>query len=438
MVEERTPFSVMSDEPMLNIKAVSNATGIDPVTLRAWERRYGVPDPQRADQGYRLYSDRDVAILKWLKAKTDAGVTIKRAIAMLHSQNPQSYVEATIDTNLSSVAVPGATLEELRVNLIDVARVFDTTRAQQIIRQAFALYPLEDVCLQLLLPTLHTVGQMWEQGEISLQVEHFMTHLARQQLLGFGATMPPPWREGRVLAGCAPNDWHEIGVLMLSLFLRRRGWEVIYLGQAVGLDRLGESIETIQPTVILLTSGYLSTAVSLLDAALLVERLNHDQHDLWFFYAGTLFDKAPRLANQFPGVFAGPSLLDGLNQVDETLSQTHLPRLNDYHPVSAELQALFQRIQKVALTLTDGLTGLLLDASGDLDIASAQEKAKQQIEALLAALRFADPELLLVEANPSREVLAHHGVGPSQLDGLFGYYLDEDVVAHLRPYLERL
>ena len=74
------PFADIPDEPLLNIKAVSQATGVEPVTLRAWERRYGVPEPARSDQGYRLYSERDVAILRWLKAKVDAGVKIKQAV----------------------------------------------------------------------------------------------------------------------------------------------------------------------------------------------------------------------------------------------------------------------------------------------------------------------------------------------------------------------
>ncbi len=438
MREERAPFSIMSDEPMLNIKAVSNATGIDPVTLRAWERRYGVPDPQRADQGYRLYSERDVAILKWLKAKTDAGVTIKRAIAMLNSQNPQSYVEATVDTKIVTVALPGASLAELRVALIDTARQFDTTRAQQLIRQAFVLYPLEDVCLKLLLPSLHMIGHLWEQGEISLQVEHFATHLARQQLLAFGATMPPPWRDHRVLAGCAPNDWHEIGVLMLSLFLRRRGWEVVYLGQAVGLERLEEAIATIRPEVILLTSGYLSTSVSLLDAALLVDGLRDEGQAPWFFYGGTLFDKAPRLAHRLPGVYAGPSLLDGLNQVDGALAGTAHPILNNYRSPTTAAVLAYDALQKIALTLTDGLTGLLLDADTDLTISAAQELAKHQIEALLAAVRFEDPHLLLSDANPAKYAFSNYKIEPEQVSELISYYLDEQILSYLTLYLAKI
>ena len=52
--------------PVYNIKAVSRLVGLLPVTLRAWERRYGLPAPSRGEQGYRLYSERDLHVLRWL------------------------------------------------------------------------------------------------------------------------------------------------------------------------------------------------------------------------------------------------------------------------------------------------------------------------------------------------------------------------------------
>ena len=58
---------------------MANLVGVAPVTLRAWERRYGLPTPQRGAQGYRLYSDYDVRTLRWLKARTAEGMSISRA-----------------------------------------------------------------------------------------------------------------------------------------------------------------------------------------------------------------------------------------------------------------------------------------------------------------------------------------------------------------------
>lgn len=66
--------------PLYNIKAVVQTVDISPSTLRAWERRYNVCRPQRSDSGYRLYSDRDIAVIRWLKAQVNDGMAISQAV----------------------------------------------------------------------------------------------------------------------------------------------------------------------------------------------------------------------------------------------------------------------------------------------------------------------------------------------------------------------
>ena len=76
-------LSSYDNTPVFTIKTVVQETGIPPATLRAWERRYGVLSAGRSEGGYRLYSERDIAILRWLKRQVDAGVAISRAVALL-------------------------------------------------------------------------------------------------------------------------------------------------------------------------------------------------------------------------------------------------------------------------------------------------------------------------------------------------------------------
>ena len=68
--------------PTYNLKAVVRETGLKPDTLRAWERRYGVPTPQRTDSGHRLYSQHDIDTLKWLLDRQNEGMSISRAIEL--------------------------------------------------------------------------------------------------------------------------------------------------------------------------------------------------------------------------------------------------------------------------------------------------------------------------------------------------------------------
>src|SRR5512141_3177918 len=92
-------FDHFSNEPVFNVKAIAHQTGVAAATLRAWERRYGVPTPPRTDSGYRLYSARDVAMVRWLQSQIENGMSISQAVQLLkavESQSPSSNGVATL------------------------------------------------------------------------------------------------------------------------------------------------------------------------------------------------------------------------------------------------------------------------------------------------------------------------------------------------------
>src|SRR5579884_1558535 len=80
-----------SDVPLFNTKAVVHQTGVPAPTLRAWERRYGILSPHRGENDYRLYSERDIATVAWLRQRVESGMTISQAIALLHSLEPARH-----------------------------------------------------------------------------------------------------------------------------------------------------------------------------------------------------------------------------------------------------------------------------------------------------------------------------------------------------------
>ncbi len=92
-----SPENLLRDNstlPIFNLKAVVKETGIKPDTLRAWERRYGMPAPQRTTGGHRLYSQRDVDLLHWLLARQAEGMSISRAVEMWENREQRSVPRA--------------------------------------------------------------------------------------------------------------------------------------------------------------------------------------------------------------------------------------------------------------------------------------------------------------------------------------------------------
>jgi len=94
-----------SEEPKFTIKTVFAQTGIRPVTLRAWERRYEVLNPHRSDNRYRLYSERDVAILRWIKSRVDNDISISSAVQELRAMLKTGIFPEAIPTGPTTLPV---------------------------------------------------------------------------------------------------------------------------------------------------------------------------------------------------------------------------------------------------------------------------------------------------------------------------------------------
>jgi DNA-binding transcriptional MerR regulator len=236
--------------PKYNVKAVSNLVGIPPVTLRAWERRYGLPTPQRGARGYRLYSEYDVRTLRWLKAQIETGLSISRAAQHLADLRQQGNDPALTLRREVASQLPASTAN-LSQRCIEAWVLLDAETAAETLRLAFSLYSIEKVLLEVIRPAMVEIGDRWHRGETPVAVEHFATQFCLRHLQSMVSAAGAPSRPGLIVAACAPGELHEIGLLMLVVMLRWRGWDVMYLGPNLKLERLDESVGPLRPRVLL-------------------------------------------------------------------------------------------------------------------------------------------------------------------------------------------
>ncbi|MEM7677985.1 MAG: MerR family transcriptional regulator, partial [Myxococcota bacterium] len=87
----------MSDTPKYRIQAVAEATGVPTATLRAWERRYGVPAPKRAGNQYRLYSEEDISLIRRMAMLCRQGTAPSQAAKIVMAETPRTPVIDTGD-----------------------------------------------------------------------------------------------------------------------------------------------------------------------------------------------------------------------------------------------------------------------------------------------------------------------------------------------------
>jgi len=304
-----------------NIKVVTRATGLNAATIRTWERRYGLPNPHRSDGGHRQYSQQDIDTLKWLLARQAEGLSIRHA-----AERWQTLVDLAISPFSESISEPTQTkaamaeassspqLDELRQRWTDAALTFNRQASEQLLTQAFARFPPEVVCTDLLQKSMAQIGQRWAQGEITVQQEHFASALAVRRLDGLIAATPQPEAAERIVIGCAPGDHHIFSPLLLTYLLLCKGWDVYYLGANVPVVAMAQTIRQIRPHLVILAAQQLHTAATLLDMARVLT-----QEKVWVGYGGSIFNQLPALQASIPGIFLGRSLQDAVENVKHLL-----------------------------------------------------------------------------------------------------------------------
>ncbi|MGP4077003.1 MerR family transcriptional regulator [Halobacillus sp. K22] len=222
-----------------NIKAVSQMVGIQPGTLRAWERRYQMIRPSRNEAGHRLYSDEHIKILKWLMEKVDKGFTISQAVSLLESN--ESAVNVSSNTESSNQ------LEILGDDLLNALLSFEESEAQQKLDHAFSLFTPETVAIDIIGPLLVKIGDLWEESRITSAHEHFASHFLRSRMGMMLLSIPTDAMLPKALLVCGPNERHELGLLIFALFMKRKGYDVIYLGQSIAGGDIDIVIDEIEP-----------------------------------------------------------------------------------------------------------------------------------------------------------------------------------------------
>lgn len=229
-------------ERTYRIHIAAELSGVRVELIRAWERRYGVLTPQRTPAGYRVYTDRDVALLKRLKKLTDEGVAISEAAKLL----PQLRAELGAQAPAFTGSGHGANLDAWLEAALAAAGAYDQPRVSAVVDEVLAALPPLRAFDDVLAPLQREVGERWHAGQLTVAQEHLVTQVVRARLVSLLHAAPNGGRKHAVLA-CFPDEEHELGLLGVALRLRHSGVRVTLLGQRMPAVDLGRAVAELQP-----------------------------------------------------------------------------------------------------------------------------------------------------------------------------------------------
>jgi DNA-binding transcriptional MerR regulator len=224
----------------LRIGELSRRTGVPEATLRAWERRYGLLEPDRSPGGFRLYAEEDVDRVGAMQAHLGRGVAAADA-ARLALEGARRGGDAPPAQALAADLL--AALEEL-----------DDVAAQAVLDRVFSLLSVEGAVRDVLLPAMAGIAAGWEDDDAVIAREHFATNLVRSRLLGLARG----WDLGggpRALLACAPEELHDLGLIAFGLALRERGWRITYLGASTPMGTIAEAAALVDPALVAVSAS---------------------------------------------------------------------------------------------------------------------------------------------------------------------------------------
>ncbi len=289
------------------IGTVSQVTGVNSVTLRAWERRYGLIKPTRTDSGHRLYSDEDVQHIQQILNLLEQGIAISRVKEALNiAKQPPTPSNAHQHW------------EQYQEQMLQGVNSFDEGVLDAVYNEAMSLYPVDVVTKQLLLPLLEKLGQRWAQVSTGVAEEHFFSVFMRNKL---GARFHHRNQQNqgpRLIAACLPGEYHEFGLLLFSLAAHSRGYRIVLLGADMPLNQLSEVVHRSNSQGIVL-SGSIKTDYPALQADL--KKLVQDsQVPVWL--GGKTLETSHQLIEQAGVKIIGDDLSAGLNAIQQILPTT--------------------------------------------------------------------------------------------------------------------
>lgn len=238
---------------MYSIRHAAALAGLPVATLRAWERRYGVVQPGRSDAGYRIYDDRDVELLRAMKALVTAGWSPR--LAAEHLQALPDGLGTAVTPGASPAGRPGLIAVDA---LCAAGAAQDAHAAERALDATRALGGIEAAVDDWLMPALRLLGSGWEDGRVDVAGEHLVSAVVQRRLGAALDVAGPATGAPRVLAGLAQGSRHELGILAFAVVLRRVGLDVAYLGADVPADSWVAATRSHHPDAVVLAAPMLS------------------------------------------------------------------------------------------------------------------------------------------------------------------------------------
>ena len=216
-----------------SIKNLENLSGIKAHTLRIWEKRYNLLEPERTDTNIRRYSLDSLRKLLNITLLYNHGFKISKIASLETSEIPKLVRSIALKANSEQVSINAFKLAMINFDY----ELFDTNYEEILQHHNF-----EYLFMNIFMPLMKELGILWQTGAISPSHEHFITNLVKQKIHLQTEYLQKNKFEQKnhpiFVLFLPENEIHELGILYLNYLILSKGHRTIFLGQSLQTSSL--------------------------------------------------------------------------------------------------------------------------------------------------------------------------------------------------------
>jgi DNA-binding transcriptional MerR regulator len=224
-----------------SIKNLEHLSGIKAHTIRIWEKRYNLFEPERTNTNIRLYNLENLQKLLNVTLLYNNGYKISK-IALL---NPQEISENVHKLTINKNA------DDWSIGLFKLAMInFDQRLFTKTFNDLLEQFSFGEVFKNVFVPLMNELGVLWQTNSISPSHEHFITSLVKQKIHAMCEDLQQKSTrrtDRRFVLFLPDNEIHELGLLYLQYEVLNNGFQCVFLGQSVPIESLSNLVDIGEP-----------------------------------------------------------------------------------------------------------------------------------------------------------------------------------------------
>ena len=290
-----------------SIKAAAMATGVNESRLRTWERRYGIPQPDRSAKGQRQFDDGDLMVIRRMSVLINSGVRASDAAEVVLAEGPSEIPESITPKRVHP-------LVDL---LVQKALDFDGGWITRIVHDSIFSAGWAPTMERIVFPALGRLTRYWGEARTTLAHVRFAHELIRSEIAAELVRLGQPDAAGpTVMLSCVEDDEYDVAAMSLALLLRLVDLPVMYLGRSVPCHDLIQAAKQVKPKAVCIigtrraSPGVLNRCAR----ALLASRLQSQ-----LFVGGSVLTR--RDAPEIPGMHLPQSLIAASERIEQSLKR---------------------------------------------------------------------------------------------------------------------